>query len=147
MPAREDPLVGYQFAIEVQGVIQGMFTECSGLGSETEVAEHKVSQKDGKDAVMKVAGRLKWGDITLKRGVTSAMDCQKWRQMVEDGKIGDARKNGSIMLYDQGFAEIARWNFINAWPSKYSIANLSTGDSNVVTEELTIVHEGIVRQQ
>ncbi len=41
MPA-ENPLVGFHFALEVGGKVTGYFTEISGLGSETEVTEHKV---------------------------------------------------------------------------------------------------------
>ena len=57
---------------------------------------------DGKQQlVKKIPGRLKWGDITLKRAITN-MDFWERREMVEDGKIYGARKNGSIMMYDQG---------------------------------------------
>ena len=110
MADRKDPLIGYQFALEVQGVITGYFTEVGGIGSEQEIVEHKVTAPDGKDVIMKIPGRSKWGDITLKRGVTDALDCNAWRKMVEDGNIGGARKNGSIMVYDVQFKEIARWN-------------------------------------
>jgi hypothetical protein len=43
MANREDPLVGFHFGIEIQGAVSGYFTECSGLGSEQEVIEHKVT--------------------------------------------------------------------------------------------------------
>ena len=33
--SREDPIVGFHFALDVQGVIKGYFTEVSGIGSET----------------------------------------------------------------------------------------------------------------
>jgi phage tail-like protein len=142
---REDPLTGFHFAVEVQGIITGYFTECSGIGSETEVIEHKVINDKGVASVMKIPGRLKWGDVTLKRGVTSAMDIWQWRKMVEDGKIADARKNGSIVAYDQTLTEVARWNFENGWPSKVDgPAPKSDADENMV-EELTITHEYITR--
>src|SRR5688500_18198337 len=122
MPSRaEDPLVSFSFAIEVQGVIEGFFSEVSGLGSETEVAEHKVMTKDGKqEIVRKIPGRNKWGDISLKRGITSIMDVWAWRKMVEDGDIKGARKNGSIMMMNQSGDIVAQWDFVNAWPSKVS---------------------------
>ena len=34
---REDPLIGFHFALEFQGQVTGYFTECSGIGSENEV--------------------------------------------------------------------------------------------------------------
>ena len=93
----------------------------------------------------KIPGRLKWGDITLKRGITSNLDMWAWRQKVEEGKINDARKNGSIVMFDQALAEKARWNFVNGWPSKIT-GPVPKSDSNEIgIEELTITHEMIKR--
>jgi len=93
---------------EVQNKVAGFFTEVSGIGSETEVVEHKVVTKDGKsDFVQKIPGRLKWGDITLKRGITSELDVYSWRKLVEDGKVATARANGSIYARSGGQASRA----------------------------------------
>jgi phage tail-like protein len=148
MPAREsDPLVGFHFAVEVQGQITGYFTECSGLGSETEVIEHKVVDGRGVDVVQKIPGRLKWQDITLKRGITAQMDMWQWRKMVEDGDIQGARKNGSIVMFDQSLKEVARWDFERGWPSKVTGPQLQADSNAFGVEELTIVHEGITRKK
>ena len=143
--AREDPLVGFHFMLDIQGVVQGYFTEVSGIGSETEVAEQKVVNKEGIQIVLKVPGRLKWGDVTLKRGLTSNLEIWNWRKMVEEGQVSKARKNGSIVMYDQMLKPIAQWDFKNAWPSKVS-GPAPKSDSNELTiEEMTIVHEYITR--
>ena len=78
--AREDPLVGFHFAVEIQGAVNGYFTECSGLGSEQEIIEHKVVNEKGVEVVMKIPGRLKWENIVLKRGITSDMEIWTWRK-------------------------------------------------------------------
>ncbi len=140
-----DPLVAFNFAIEVSGIISGYFTEAAGLGSESEVVEHKIVGPEGKEIVRKIPGRLKWGDVTLKRGITTNMDFWDWRKLVEDGKVSSARKDGSIMMYDQEGTEVARWNFTAGWPSKVSGPSVSTTSNEVGVEELTIVHENIVR--
>ena len=44
------------------------------------------------------------------------MDMWKWRKLVEEGKIDDARENGSITMYDTDGGAVARWDLINAWP-------------------------------
>ena len=142
--AEKDPVVAFKYGIEVSGVISGFFTEASGLGSESEVVEHKV-QRGGKELVIKQPGRLKWGDIELKRGITDNMDFWDWRKLVEEGKLADARKNGSIICYDQEDAEVVRYNFVNAWPSKVTGTALAAGSNEVSIEAITIVHEGIVR--
>lgn len=143
--AREDPLVGFHFMLDVQGTVQGYFTEVSGIGSETEVAEQKVVNKEGIQIVLKVPGRLKWGDITLKRGLTSNLEIWNWRKLVEDGKVKDARKNGSIVMYDQTLKPIAQWDFKNAWPSKVSGPSPKSDSNELTVEELTLVHEYITR--
>jgi phage tail-like protein len=143
--SREDPLVGARFKIDVGGVITGYFTECSGLGSETEITEHKVVNEKGVEVVMKIPGRLKWGDITLKRGITSDMGLWDWRKMVEDGDVVGARRDGSIVMYDQSLAEKARWNFLQAWPSKISGPTPKADSNEISVEELTLVHEYIER--
>jgi len=143
--AREDPLVSFNFGVEVQGQITGFFTEVSGLGSESEIQEQKVVNEKGIQVVLKIPGRLKWGDITLKRGITSSMDLWDWRKMVEDGKVKDARKNGSIVMYDQEGTEKARWEFQNAWPSKVSGPTPKSDSNDIGVEEVTLVHEYIVR--
>lgn len=143
--SREDPLVGCRFKIDIGGVITGYFTECSGLGSETETIESKVVNDKGIEVIMKVPGRLKWGDITLKRGITSDMQIWDWRKKVEDGDVAGARQNGSVVMYDQSLAEKARWNFMNAWPSKVSGPSPKADSNEIGIEELVIVHEYITR--
>ena len=141
-----DPLIGAHFAVEVGSVISGYFTEASGLGSESEVVEHKIMAKGAKEPLIrKIPGRLKWGDITLKRGITSNMDMYKWRQQVEQGKVDAARMDGSIIMYSQDMTEVARWNFTKGWPSKISGPSVKADGNEVGIEELTIVHEGIKR--
>ncbi len=130
MPARKsDPLVGFHYAIEIQGVVTGYFTECGGLGSEHEIIEHKVVDEKGHEVVQKIPGRMKWQDITLKRGITDNQDIWKWRKQVEDGDMEKARHNGSIVMFDQAFQEVARWDMERAWPVKVTGPQLQS-DSN-----------------
>jgi phage tail-like protein len=141
----EEPLVSFNFGVEVMGKVVGYFTEVSGLGSETEVTEHKVVGPSGQQVVRKVAGRLKWDNITLKRGITSNLDIWNWRKEVELGNVDAARANGSIIMYDQTGSEVARWNFEKAWPSKCSGPSPKADSNEIGVEELIIVHEYIER--
>ena len=143
--AREDPLLGFHFQVDLNGKVAGYFTECSGLGSETETVEHKVVNENGVEVVMKIPGRLKWENIVLKRGITSDMEIWAWRKEVEDGKVADARTNGSITMLDQTLTEVARWNFENAWPVKVTGPSVKSDGNEIGVEELTIAHEYIVR--
>ena len=143
--AREDPLVGYHFGVEIQGVVSGYFQEVSGLGSENEVVESKLVNEKGVEVVLKQPGRLKWENIVLKRGITSNLDIWTWRKMVEDGDIAGSRQNGSIVMFDQSLGEVARWNFENAWPVKVTGPSPKADSNEIGVEELTVAHEFIER--
>jgi phage tail-like protein len=142
---RTDPLIGFHYAVEIQGMVTGYFTECSGLGSEHEVIEHKIVDERGKEVMQKIPGRLKWENVTLKRGITDNMDIWDWRKMVEDGDVEGARANGSIVMFDQHLEERARWNFENGWPIKVSGPQVKSDSNEIGIEELSIAHEGLWR--
>src|SRR5687767_1146236 len=108
-PTTEDPLAAFNFQLEVSGMMTGFFTEISGIGSEHEIIEHKVMTASGQEVVKKIPGRLKWNDITLKRGITTNMDAWQWRKQVETGGISGARYNGTITMFDQTGAPKAAW--------------------------------------
>ena len=143
--AQRDPAVAFHFSLEFQGVLPGAFREASGLGSENEVVDYKTADSKGQSLTFKVPGRLKWDNIVLKRGITDNLDLWKWRKQIEDGKVEAARKNGSVVLFNQADEEIARWNFVKAWPSKLGGPQLNAGNNEIAVEEITIVHEGVVR--
>jgi phage tail-like protein len=141
----QDPLVGFHYGIEVQDKVKGYFTECSGLGSEHEIIEHKVVTEKGKELVFKVPGRLKWENVTLKRGITDSMDIWDWRKEVENGKVDDNRRDGSVTMYNQKGDPMARWEFKRGWPSKVSGPQVKADSNEFGIEELTITHEYIER--
>ncbi|MCB0015510.1 MAG: phage tail protein [Anaerolineales bacterium] len=140
-----DPLVAFNFALEVQGVVTGYFTEVSGLGSETEVIDHLVMGANNQQIVKKVPGRLKWENIVLKRGITDQMDIWTWRKSVVDGGVDSNRHDGSVVMYNQNGTEVARWNFLKAWPAKVSGPQPKSDSNEIGIEEMTIVHEFIER--
>jgi phage tail-like protein len=141
-----DPLIGFNFRLEIDGRVTGYFTEASGIGSEHEIVEHKVVDDNGHEVVQKIPGRLKWQDVTLKRGITDSMEIWDWRKSVEDGEMGDARANCSIIMMDRNYTDVARWDFENAWPSKVTGPSLKSDSNEFGVEEVTIVHEGMFRE-
>src|SRR5262245_55805047 len=141
--ASGDAIAGYHFAIQVDGEPWAQFKEVSGLSTEVQVIEHKETTITGKDVVKKLPGQKKYGDITLKIGVTDDKKIFEWHKKVLDGKIDEARKNGSIVLYDYANAEKARWNFVNAWPSKVSYGSMSTTSNDILLQDVTLVVESV----
>jgi phage tail-like protein len=143
----KDPLVSYTFCLEIDGVSAAFFKEGSGFDSSVEVIEHRENGKGGKEVIRKLPGRAKWSDIVLKRGSTDDMSLWDWHKKILDGDIWTARKNGSVVIYDTLFKEVARFNFTNGWPSKWKGPDLNTTNNQVAIEEITISHEGLIRRK
>jgi len=142
-----NPLVSSFFTIEAGSNVKGAFRECSGLGSEHEVVEQKASGPDGRQILQKIPGRMKYSDITLKRGITDAMDMWKWRKLVEDGKVTQARYAVMIKMHAADGSVVARWELTNAWPSKITGPAANATNNEIGVEELVLVHEGYKRVQ
>jgi phage tail-like protein len=147
MAANDQATAGaHYFKINLGGAeAAGFFKEVDGIGSENEVVVHTTSDATGKSLVQKFPGQLKWNNITLKRGVDSNNALWQWRQQVINGQITDARKDGTIEVLDWTGSPIVTYNFVRAWPCRYSAPGLSAGGNDVMVEEIEIAHEGLTR--
>lgn len=138
-----DAVAGHAWQIEIDGVPIAQFKELSGVSSEVSVIEHRENRSGGMPVLKKLPGQVSSGDITLKKGKTSDKSLWDWHKQVQAGDMTTARKNGSVVLYDYQHGEVARYNFLNGWPSRVSIGALQAGASDILLEECTIVHEGL----
>lgn len=142
---RKDPYRNFRFKLEIEGIIQAGFSEATIPDTTSDVVEYREGNEI--TTVRKLPGLTKYGNITLKWGVTDSMEIyENWRKLVEQGKMDKARKkNVSIILMDEEGNPAARWNFVNAWPSKYDAPDLTAKGNDVAVETLEIVHEGMTR--
>ena len=138
-----DSSVGHSFGLEFDGVVINQISEVSGLKFEQDVIELKQNTNDGKYVVKKLPGRAKPGEVTLTRGLTGDNSFEKWVKSSRIGKMTDARKGGAVLVYDFEGTAIKRYKLTNAWPKSLEIGTLKAGDTSVLTEKITITHEGI----
>jgi len=139
---RVDPFRNFNFLVEMDGVTQASFIECSGLEATTEVIETR--QGGDNTTVYKLPGKTSYGDITLKWGTTASTELMSWREDIIAGVV--TRRNGSVVLYDlTNQTEVARWNFFNAWPSKWDGPSLNAKGNDLSIETLVLVTERVAR--
>lgn len=138
---RVDPYKSFRFLVEIDGIVQAGFSECSGFGSSVEVVEYR----EGGDVatVRKLPGKDTYDDITLKWGVTDSRELYDWHRAAINGQI--ERKNGSIIMQDDVGQEKVRYNFFNAWPHKWTGASLSAKGNEVAIDTLALACEGVER--
>ena len=133
--AAQDPYLGFRFRVEIQGIQQAGFMECSAIGSHLEVVEYR----EGADIinVRKFPGKASYPDITLKWGMTDNQDLYKWHLATVKGNL--QRQSGSVVQLDDTGTEATRWNFYNAWPSKWDgpAFNAKGNDLSIVTLTLS----------
>jgi phage tail-like protein len=140
-----DALASYTFAIEIDNTEIAQFSEVSGLASEIDVIELKENTPDGKLVIHKAPGAPKPATLTLKRAKNSSDALWKWHEAALLGNLGDARRNGSVVLKGFDGSEVARYNFENAWVPKVSSGTLKAGSNEILMEEVSIVLERLER--
>ena len=138
---RVDPFDNFNFKVEIDGIVRAAFQQCSGFDSTIDVIEHREGGEN--TTPRKLPGLTKYSNISLKWGITDDMELYQWHRDAVLGRL--QRRNGSIVLLDREGNETARWNFFNAWPTKYDGPDLNAEGNDVAIETLEIAHEGVER--
>ena len=138
---RVDPYRNFNFKVEIDGITQAGFAECTGFGSNNDPFVYR--EGTVRATVRKLPGLTKYNNLVLKFGLTDSRELVDWYGDVTKGKI--VRKNGSIVVMDLDGVEKARWNFFQAWPTKWDGPDFNAEGTDAAIETLEIAHEGIER--
>ncbi len=132
---RRDPYRSCNFMIEIGGMAVGGFSEITGLHVETEVKEYREGGENG--YVHKLAGPSRFAqNLILKHGFTGDSTLWDWYQNNRNGAV--ERKTGSIVLLDMDGGEVARYNFYDAYPVKWTGPALNAIRAEVGVETLEL---------
>jgi phage tail-like protein len=138
----KDPYGAYNFKLVIQGVTEGHFTQCTGLGVRVEAIKYR--EGGTSQVVHRLPGRVEYTDVTLRYGLTASKELWLWLDAAMRGAV--QRRNVSIILLSQdGVTEAVRFNLLNAWPSSWVGAPLDALGHEVAIEELTLVYETLER--
>ena len=137
-----DPYRSYNFQVQIRGVVEGHFTQCSSMSIKVDA----ISYREGgiQQIVHRLPGQVEYGDITLRYGLTNSSDLFDWMMSAVNGKV-DRRTVAIVLLDADGVSEKLRWSLSNAWPSAWRAAPLDALNREVAIEELTLVYESIAR--
>jgi phage tail-like protein len=138
-----DPYNNFNFLVEIDGITRAAFQECSGFDSSIDVIEHREGGEN--TTLRKLPGITKYSNIVLKRGITDDTQLYAWHRQWMVGDREAKRQNGSIVLLDRGGPEVARWDFVRAWPCKWTGPSLTAEGNDVAIETLELAHEGVNR--
>jgi phage tail-like protein len=140
---RADPYQGFNFLVEIEGILAGGFSECSGLQVESEFTDYREGGLN--DYVHRFAGPTKYPPLILKHGLTQIDGLWAWHQDVTQQKI--VRHNGTIYLLDKTRVPVMWWDFKDALPVKWTGPDLRADSGSVAIESIELAHRGLSRPQ
>jgi phage tail-like protein len=140
------PFTAFNFAVEItpdgaaEPLCGGAFAECDGLEMTLDV---KTIREGGNNGVqVRLAGPAGYGQLTLKRGMTSGFGLWEWfEQVIADPRT---RATGEVVLFaPDGQAERARFVLTRCVPLKIKAPALNAKDGMVAVEEMQLGYESL----
>jgi phage tail-like protein len=131
----------FRFVVQIDGISEAVFTECTLPSLEVEVEEHK--EGGFNTGTHLLPGRVTKGTVVLKRGLASSSALLAWYTAVMEGQIGSARRQVSVILYDSQGEPVLRWDFGGAYPHKWSGPTLNAGSNEIAIESLELSFESV----
>jgi phage tail-like protein len=141
--SRHDPLRGSRFRVEIDGIAAASFSEVEIGATTTDAIEYR----EGTDPTQlrKVPGLTRFGNVVLRRGVTTSLELVQWQRQVGDGQIGAGRRNVVVVVEDETGADVLRFVVSNAWPVKIGVSRLDAASAEILIESVELANEGIER--
>ena len=138
------PFTAFNFGVEirVEGVAEQIcdaaFSECDGLEMTMDVKTIREGGNNGRQ--IRLTGPLTFGQVTMKRGMTSNLELWDWfNLMLSDQSL---RADAEVVIFAaDGETERARFQLSRCVPVKLKSPPLSAKDGAVAIEELQIAYE------
>lgn len=132
----------FRFYVQIDSVTEAIFTEVTGLQVETELMDYPEGGNNG--FVHRMPGRTKVSNVTLKRGMSRSNELFKWYiNNASEGRSKLDRRHVTIKMYDTAGKELAKWEFLNAYPVKWVGPQLNAGSTNAAIETFELAHGGL----
>ncbi|MBW4668232.1 MAG: phage tail protein [Cyanomargarita calcarea GSE-NOS-MK-12-04C] len=138
-----DPFHAFNFLIEIEGILVGGFSECSGLEVETEYYDYREGGVN--EYVHRFIGPTKYQPLVLKHGLTVINGLWTWHQEVTQAIDTGTfkRRNGTVYLLSKQKIPIKWWNFKDAFPCKWTGPQLKADSGDVAFESVELAHRGL----
>jgi phage tail-like protein len=142
---RQDPLRNFRYRLEIDNIEQAAFAEVTVGDLSTDPIEYR--EGDEPTTVRKLNGLNKYGNVTLKWGITDSMELADWHQLVVDDStlLDEARRTVVIRVQNEAGEDKAAFEVTKAWPCKYDPSDLNAKGNEVGIDTLDLCNEGIKR--
>lgn len=140
------PFRVFRYQVSVGGISRASFSEVSGMNLSVDPIEYREGN-DLRNTPRKYPGLTKFGNITLKWGVSDDTDFFEWIKTVAPSNTamptGMTRQSVTVTLIDDTGEEGPSWTLINAWPVGYNVPDLSGLGGDIAITSLELCCEGM----
>jgi phage tail-like protein len=137
---RESPNeLGSHYMLEIQDTVVAFFQTCTGLEASYET--YPYSEGGLNTFVHQLKGPLRYGNLTLTRGITANNELLKW---FKAPKERSQRGTITIVMLDNQLREVKTWAFAAAWAVRYTGPSLDVDHQGMSIETIEIAHEGLL---
>lgn len=141
------PFTTFNFSVEIevpgisQQVCSAAFSDCDGLEMTMEVKTIREGGNNGEQ--IRLTGPLSYGQLTLKRGMTSTFDLWDWFNATLLDASLRAKRAEIVLLARDGKTERARFVLKRCVPIKLKAPVLNAKDGAIAIEELQLAYESL----
>ena len=132
--------VGFHFMADFglgEGEDDHRFQEVVGLSSEVTLEEFKEGGVN--DFVHRMPTGVKYGNLVLKRGMFNDSQVTEWcRKAIETFEFEPTTVK--VTLLNEEHETLASWDFLQAYPIKWSISDFKAMDNSLVVESLELAY-------
>ena len=135
------PPVGFHFSVEFSGISKkendNQFQSVSGLSVDLETEE--IAEGGENRFKYKIPVRTKYPNLVLKRGMLLDSGFIAWvRSAVEDFDIQPV--DLTVILLDENHDALQTWSIVQAYPVKWSVADLNAEENKIVVETIELTY-------
>ena len=137
---RDNPYPNFNFVVDLGLGDEVHFAEVELPGAEIETIEYREGA-ERTNASRKLPGRVRYGNVVLRRGVTGSLALWQWFRETSQGR--QVRRDVTVTLLDEARNPVQQWRFRDAWPTKYDPSDLNAKGNEVLIETLELAVESI----
>ena len=137
---RNDPFRNFRFRVEIEGE-EFAFSEVTGGDITLDAIDYRTGNEP--IFVRKLPGLTKFGNVTLKWGITDSRALHDWNREIVDGNV--TRKTVNVTVLKENGEDAARYEILEAWPCSYKPVEHNAKGNDVGIETLELCNEGVKR--
>ncbi len=139
---RLDPYMGYNFVVEIGGLLTGGFTTVTGLEGSIQLQDYQEGGING--YAHQFPSQNTHPNLVLTHGITDLNVLWRWFNAAAEGVV--LRLNGTVIMLDNQRQPVTWWNFKDAYPVRWVGPQLDASNAtSVAVEQLELVHRGLTK--